>query len=256
MPDEIDKILDVCRSAVKSVDEAAKDVLLEAIFDSRRIFIYGSGRSGLVGQLFAVRLVQLGFDVHFVGEMTTPILTSKDLLILLSNTGKTSSVVQTASIARRIGTKVVSLTANSSSDLASVSDTVLLFDIPEKSKVSPLGSAFENSAHLFFECLVCEIMEKGGITEKEMRGRHAIWVRSLREHRGGGPYAVSGPHVQGELPGVGVYHDHHARPERGDEPLHGFFHGLDLVILLGCHFRHLLCLCSHQQTRLRVRVTV
>ena len=176
MPDEIDKILDVCRSAVKSVDEAAKDVLLEAIFDSRRIFIYGSGRSGLVGQLFAVRLVQLGFDVHFVGEMTTPILTSKDLLILLSNTGKTSSVVQTASIARRIGTKVVSLTANGSSDLASVSDTVLLFDMPEASEVSPLGSAFENSAHMFFECLVCEIMKKGGITEKEMRGRHAIWV--------------------------------------------------------------------------------
>ncbi len=176
MPDEIDKILDVCRGAVKSVDEAAKDVLLEAIFNSRRIFIYGSGRSGLIGQLFAVRLVQLGFDVHFVGEMTTPILTSKDLLILLSNTGKTSSVVQTASIARRIGTKVVSLTANASSDLASVSDAVLLFDMPETSEVSPLGSAFENSAHMFFECLVCEIMKKGGITEKEMRGRHAIWV--------------------------------------------------------------------------------
>jgi 6-phospho-3-hexuloisomerase len=176
VPDEIDKILDVCRGAVKSVDEAAKDVLLEAIFNSRRIFIYGSGRSGLIGQLFAVRLVQLGFDVHFVGEMTTPILTSKDLLILLSNTGKTSSVVQTASIARRIGTKVVSLTANASSDLASVSDAVLLFDMPETSEVSPLGSAFENSAHMFFECLVCEIMKKGGITEKEMRGRHAIWV--------------------------------------------------------------------------------
>ncbi|MBR4225366.1 MAG: SIS domain-containing protein [Candidatus Methanomethylophilaceae archaeon] len=166
-------------SSVESVDPRGKDELISLIFGCRRVFIYGSGRSGLVGQLFAVRLVQLGFDVHFVGEMTTPILTKDDLLILLSNTGKTSSVVQTAVIARRIGTKVVSLTARGDSNLAKTSDIVLEFDIrsdDESRRVTPLGSAFEDSAHLFFECLVCEIMERGGITEEDMRKRHAIWV--------------------------------------------------------------------------------
>ncbi len=173
------KILESCMSSVESVDPKGKDTLIDLIFKCRRIFIYGSGRSGLVGQLFAVRLVQLGFDVHFVGEMTTPILAKDDLLILLSNTGKTSSVVQTAKIARRMGTKVVSLTANGDSQLAKTSDIVLKFDLKtddESKRVTPLGSAFEDSAHLFFECLVCEIMERGDITEKDMRGRHAIWV--------------------------------------------------------------------------------
>ncbi len=173
------KILESCMIAVESVDPEGKDALVDLIFESRRIFVYGSGRSGLVGQLFAVRLVQLGFDVHFVGEMTTPILAKDDLLILLSNTGRTSSVVQTAVIARRLGTKVVSLTARKDSNLAKTSDIVLCFDIKEdgeSEKVTPLGSAFEDSAHLFFECLVCDIMERGGITEEDMRGRHAIWV--------------------------------------------------------------------------------
>ncbi len=179
LKNNLGKILESCMGSVESVDPKGKDALIDLIFHRRRIFIYGSGRSGLVGQLFAVRLVQLGFDVHFVGEMTTPILSKDDLLILLSNTGKTNSVVQTAEIARRRGTKVVSLTAHEDSELAKTSDIVLKFDIKtdkESMRITPLGSAFEDSAHLFFECLVCEIMERGGITEEDMRSRHAIWV--------------------------------------------------------------------------------
>ncbi len=180
MRETLGKILGICMSAVESVDPAAKDRLLDLIFSSERIFVYGSGRSGLIGQLFAVRLVQLGFDVHFIGEMTTPIIAKKDLVILLSNTGKTSSVVQTAKIARRIGSEVVSLTAQPKSELAKSSDTAIIIDAATdggSGRTMPLGSAFEDSAHLFFECLVCEIMERGGITEKDMRNRHAIWVR-------------------------------------------------------------------------------
>ncbi|MBO4798259.1 MAG: SIS domain-containing protein [Candidatus Methanomethylophilaceae archaeon] len=171
-----DAITEICGKSVRSVSPGSVKMLLDAIFESRRIFIYGSGRSGLVGQLFAVRLVQLGFDVHFIGEMTTPITTRDDLIILLSNTGKTSSVVQTARITGRIGTRVISLTATPDSELARVSDAVILFSLPENTDSLPLGSAFETSAHIFFECLVCEIMERGNIKEEDMRKRHAIWV--------------------------------------------------------------------------------
>ncbi len=169
-----------CRKAVESVDDSLKDQLIDAIITSRRTFIYGSGRSGLIGQLFAVRLIQLGFDVHFVGEMTTPIITKDDLTLLISNTGKTSSVVQTAQIAKdNLGSKVISITGTRESNLADASDVTIAFDITENeqtSRIAPLGTIFEDSAHLFFECVVSDIMEKKGITEEEMRGRHAIWV--------------------------------------------------------------------------------
>ncbi len=173
------ELISYCSQAVESVEDRQKQQLIDAILNKRRIFIYGSGRSGLIGQLFAVRLVQLGFDVHFVGEMTTPIITKDDLTLLISYTGRTSSVVQTAEIAKRIGSTVISLTGTKDCNLSKTSDVTVLFSIPdneETSKIAPLGTVFEDSAHLFFECVICDIMEKEGITEEDMRGRHAIWV--------------------------------------------------------------------------------
>ena len=174
------ELISYCEQAIESIDETQKDKLIDAIVKSRRIFIYGSGRSGLIGQLFAVRLVQLGFDVHFVGEMTTPIITKDDLTLLISYTGKTSSVVQTAEIAKNIvGSEVISVTGVKNSNLAKTSDVAIVLDVTtddNTSKIAPLGTVFEDSAHIFFECVICDIMSKMGITEEEMRGRHAIWV--------------------------------------------------------------------------------
>ncbi len=174
------ELISYCEQAIGSIDDSLKDELIEAIVESRRIFIYGSGRSGLIGQLFAVRLVQLGFDVHFVGEMTTPIITKDDLTLLISYTGKTSSVVQTAEIAKNIvGSKVISVTGVGNSNLAKTSDVAIVLDVKSDDdigRIAPLGTVFEDSAHLFFECVICDIMSKMDITEEEMRSRHAIWV--------------------------------------------------------------------------------
>ena len=179
MSDPLEEIFGFCRQAIDSVDQSKRELLIEGILSSRKVFIYGSGRSGLVGQLFAVRLVQLGFDVHFVGEMTTPIIGKDDLTILVSNTGRTSSVVQTAKIARKIGSRIISITSRFQSELAKVSDVAIVLDLPsveETSRTAPLGTVFEDSTLMFFECIICDIMEREGITEDDMRSRHAIWV--------------------------------------------------------------------------------
>lgn len=178
-PDTLETIISRCADVVRGVDAESRMDLMRSIRNGRKVFIYGSGRSGLVGQLFAIRLVQLGYDVHFVGEMTTPIIGKDDLTILISNTGRTSSVVQTAVIARRIGSRVICLTGNMDSELARNSDSVVFLNVPDDpdmSRVAPLGTIFEDSAHLFFECLVRDLMDTDGATEEEMRNRHAIWV--------------------------------------------------------------------------------
>lgn len=174
--DALEKILESCRDTVLSIDPESREELVEAIIDSKKTFIYGSGRSGLVGQLFAVRLVQLGFDVHFVGEMTTPIIGPRDLTLLISNTGNTSSVCQTARIARKIGSRVISLTSDGESELADNSDVFIVMDTPRQLACAPLGTIFEDSALLFFDGIVADIMDRLEISEEEMRNRHAIWV--------------------------------------------------------------------------------
>ena len=174
----LDHLLDRIQEAVCSIDEGIQKELIDSIIDARTIFIYGSGRSGLVGQLFAVRLVQIGLDVHFVGDMTTPIIGKEDLTILISNTGETMSAVQTANIARRIGSKVICVTGNSSSKLAHASNMVIevKHDGTDDGLYAPLGTVFEDAVSIFFDSIVPCIMKKKGIDENDMRKRHAIWV--------------------------------------------------------------------------------
>ena len=174
----LDHLLDRIQEAVCSIDEGIQKKLIDSIIEARTVFIYGSGRSGLVGQLFAVRLVQIGLDVHFVGDMTTPIIGKEDLTILISNTGETMSAVQTANIARRIGSKVICVTGNSSSKLAHASNMVIevKHDSTDDGLYAPLGTVFEDAVSIFFDSIVPCIMKKKGIDENDMRKRHAIWV--------------------------------------------------------------------------------
>jgi DNA-binding MurR/RpiR family transcriptional regulator len=48
---------------------------------ARRIACYGVGREGLMMKALCMRLMHLGLDAHFVGDMTTPPLGPGDLLI-------------------------------------------------------------------------------------------------------------------------------------------------------------------------------
>lgn len=172
-------ILGRVEKAVSSIDQAVVDKFVDSLIDSKTIFIYGSGRSGLVGQFFAVRLVQLGLDVHFVGDMTTPIIGKNDLTLLISRTGETMSAVQTANIARRVGSYVTSITSHRSSKLAHASNTIIYIpfkDDPEASENAPLGTLFEESVNIFFDSLVPVLMKKLNMDEQSMKKRHAIWV--------------------------------------------------------------------------------
>ncbi len=179
MQNALHYILTGMEQALEQVDPAAVDEAVDLIVSANTIFIYGVGRSGLVGQAFAVRLVQLGLDVHFVGDMTTPIVDSTDVVIIVSNTGETMSAVQTANIVRRVGARVISLTSNINSKLGHASNIVLEIGQArdeQKKKYAPLGTIFEDAALVLFDSLVSVIMERTGQNEASLRRRHAIWV--------------------------------------------------------------------------------
>lgn len=171
-----EQIISDISDSLRDISDEAVGSFVDSIVKANTVFIYGSGRSGLVCQLFAVRLVQIGLKVHFIGEMTTPIVSNKDVVILVSNTGKTMSVNQTAKIAKRIGSKVISVTGSKKNNLAKLSDLVI--DIKQSSdpEYAPLGTIFEDAAQIFFDSIVPMIMKKKKVTEDTMRDNHAIWV--------------------------------------------------------------------------------
>ncbi len=173
--DEAGRIAEQCVAALSGITDADREELASRIESARTVFVFGVGRSGLIAQSFAVRLVQLGLRVYFVGDMTTPLISKDDLVILVSNSGDTMSVVKTAEIARRIGTRVISITGSGDNDLARTSDTAIIVN-PAHASDAPLGTIFEDAAMLFFDSMTPMLMERLGVTEEDMRNRHAIWV--------------------------------------------------------------------------------
>jgi 6-phospho-3-hexuloisomerase len=155
------------------------DEFVEGIIGSRKIFIYGVGRSGLIAKAFAIRLVQMGIEVYFVGETITPIVEEGDLVVIVSHTGETMSAIQTANIVRRVGARVITITANAHSKLASASNVVIHIHPPkddDRRTLAPLGTLFEDATLVYLDGIVAQLMEKLGQSEGAMRKRHAIWV--------------------------------------------------------------------------------
>ena len=155
------------------------DEFVDAIIGARKVFIYGVGRSGLIAKAFAIRLVQMGLEVYFVGETVTPIVEEGHLVVIVSHTGETMSAIQTANIVRRVGARVITITANAHSKLASASNVVIEIHPPkdeDRRRLAPLGTLFEDATLIYLDSIVARLMEKLGQGEGSMRKRHAIWV--------------------------------------------------------------------------------
>ncbi len=171
-------IIDNIRETLQG-DVEGTDQFVEMLIKSPRIFIYGVGRSGLIAKAFAIRLVQMGLEVYFVGETITPIVEEGHLVIIVSQTGNTMSCIQTANIVRRVGARVVSVTANVHSKLANASNLVIHIKPGKDEKrgiLAPLGTLFEDATLIYLDGIIAQLMDKLGQTEGSMRKRHAIWV--------------------------------------------------------------------------------
>ncbi|MEM0449390.1 MAG: 6-phospho-3-hexuloisomerase [Methanomassiliicoccales archaeon] len=172
-------IISEVKESLEKVDPALSEKVCDAILGARVVFIYGVGRSGLVGKAFGVRLVQMGLDVHFIGDTTTPIVQKEDLLLVISNTGETMSAVQTANIVGRIGAEVVVITSNQQSKLGRTARIIVEIQPcrkEERSKLAPLGTIFEVASLIYLDSLVPLLMQKLNQSEASLRKRHAIWV--------------------------------------------------------------------------------
>ena len=149
----------------------------------------GPGRSGLIGRAFAMRLMHLGFQVYVMGETITPSIGRGDLIIALSGSGTTKLVVTAAEIGKTVGAKIIAITSYPDSDIARMSDHMVIIKgrtkvadekdyflrqlTGEHEPMAPLGTAFEISMMIFLDGIVVELMRRLGLTEKELRKRHA-----------------------------------------------------------------------------------
>lgn len=179
------------KKVASKLDTGSVSALVNSIMDAKKIFLLGAGRSGLVSRAFAMRLMHMGFQVHVVGETTAPAVQVDDLVIAISGSGETTIVANLGAIAKKIGSKLATITSNKDSTLGRISDVVVIIpgrpkedidyeDYQERrmigyTQLAPLGTVFEISALVFMDAVISELMVKTGASEAELKKRHTVF---------------------------------------------------------------------------------
>jgi 6-phospho-3-hexuloisomerase len=176
MPNQPATIFEKIYKILDATDEAYEGKLSEFLDNAKRIFVAGSGRSGLVAKFFAMRLMHSGYSVFVVGEIVTPSIRAGDLLLVISGSGKTETIMTYAKQAHQQGAKIVSISMTAACPLAEITDTTFQIGKPELYSTTvgmPMGTAFELATLMFLEASISHIIQEKGIPEEDMRTRHA-----------------------------------------------------------------------------------
>ncbi|MDI3418642.1 SIS domain-containing protein [Streptomyces luteolus] len=136
----------------------------------RRWFCSGQGRSGLVAQMSAMRLMHAGFEAHAVGEATAPSIGEGDGLIMISGSGETPVTLHLAHLARASGAHLLAVTTRGDSSLAGLANAVI--EVPTAGSNQFGGSLFEQSALLLLDALILDITAATPGVHGAMQARH------------------------------------------------------------------------------------
>jgi D-arabinose 5-phosphate isomerase GutQ len=156
-----------------------------------RILITGAGTSGTIARRMAHLFATCGMPafymnaadaLHGPSAATAP----GDLLIALSKAGKSAEINQFAEVARQRGGKVISMTWEPESELAGLSDVVLVIRPDSKGEgegVLPFGSTLANGAVGDALCLVAKRLrgfDLAELTQTHPSGATAELVRDSK----------------------------------------------------------------------------
>ncbi|MCM3693912.1 6-phospho-3-hexuloisomerase [Neobacillus niacini] len=168
-------------SVIGSIDETQTEEVVKYIVNAPRIYVKGVGRSGFMMEAFAMRLMHLGFNVHVIGNATTPGARKGDLLIVGTGSGETGGLISYANKARKIGLKMITVTSFVDSTLGEMADVVLRIPSPtpkstkisEITSIQPMGTLFEQSLLICLDILIMDLMESKSANAEQMFGNHA-----------------------------------------------------------------------------------
>lgn len=173
--DRLSAVLEEMRSVFARVDANAIPQLATEITNAGHILLYGAGRTGLAMQAFAMRLMHLDLDAHFVGQLSAPPVGKGDLLIAVLSVGRLPTGDAIIAAAKAAGARVAVISARP----ALVQNADLVIGLPAQTmadpmtSVLPLGSPFELALSLFCDLTVAELMVRLKRSNSDLAARHA-----------------------------------------------------------------------------------
>ena len=176
----LNKIIEELSKSAELISDLEVDKLANQILKSKKIFVTGAGRSGLMCKSFVMRMMHMGFDAYVVGETITPNFEEDDLLIIGTGSGETKTLVPIAKKAKDLGGTVAAVTLSPESTIGKLADIIVKLPGAPKDQsegdyktIQPMGSLFEQTMLLFYDATILSVMEKKRLDSNKMYGRHA-----------------------------------------------------------------------------------
>lgn len=143
-----------------------------------RVVVTGMGKSGHIGRKIAATLASTGTPAMYVhpGEAShgdMGMITDKDVVLALSNSGSTSEVVTLLPLLKRLGIPLISMTGKPESELAKAAEAHI--DASVEEEACPLGLAPTSSttvALVLGDALAIALLEARGFTANDFAFSH------------------------------------------------------------------------------------
>ncbi len=166
---------------VDGVIEKAIDLIYQQVHQKNgKVVVSGMGKAGQIGVNIATTLSSTGTPAIFLHPAESQhgdlgIVQANDVLLLISNSGKTREIVEMEFLVKRLhpNIKIIGLTGNGKGNLSQFSDVLLHTGGPEE--ICPLGLTPTTSTTVMSvvgDILVVLLMEKIGFTKEQYALRH------------------------------------------------------------------------------------
>lgn len=162
----------------KRVDENFAQACRYMLACEGRIVVMGMGKSGHIGGKIAATLASTGSPAFFVhpGEAShgdLGMITSKDVVMALSNSGSTEEIVAILPLIKRLDVPLIALTGNAQSPLAEAASVHI--NVGVKKEACPLGlapTASTTATLVMGDALAVALLEARGFTAEDFALSH------------------------------------------------------------------------------------
>lgn len=182
--DNIQKNIEFLRENADIVEKFV-DTIEKTARKGNCIFVVGSGRSAMVGQMFQTRLEHLNVPVSFItNSRSVPHLHKGDLLIVISGSGKTAIVKAIIESYLDQNPQIISITSYPESWIGRMSDLVVKLigrtkiDVARREKgeeasLTPEGTQFEITSAVFLDGVIAELVKRFNKSNEELLAEHS-----------------------------------------------------------------------------------
>lgn len=175
------KILEEHRNVSEKLDVCGLQKFMETVKEYQRIFVIGVGREGMATKAFAMRLMHMGKEVHWIWDDTTPNIGEGDLLIATLGDGQIGHINYVCEKAKAAGAYIYVVTGSPSGETAqNIADSV--FFVPAAvyrgtddvvPSFQPMGNLFEQCLFITFDIIIMMIVEDDdNLCFEKMSQRH------------------------------------------------------------------------------------